>query len=66
MRVQVAQPENAQSWLVLAAEVEHLFGPMVSEPSFASALTRNTDRGSAFCVRESDGPDATRSFPCHC
>ena len=56
MRVQVAQPEDVQSWLGLAAEVEHLFGPMVNEPSFSSALARNIERGSAFCIRESDGP----------
>ena len=56
MRVQVAQPEDVASWLGLAAEVEHLFGPMVNEPSFMSALTRNIERGSAFCIRESDGP----------
>ena len=56
MRVQVAQPEDVEPWLRLAAQVEHLFGPMVNEPGFQSALTRNVERGSAFCVRESDGP----------
>jgi len=56
MRVQVAQPEDTESWLRLAAEVEDLFGPMVDEPSFMGALRRNIERGSAFCIRESDGP----------
>ena len=56
MKVQVAQPEDVDSWLGLAAEVEHLFGPMVEEPGFRSALVRNIERGSAFCIRESDGP----------
>ena len=56
MRVQVAQLGDLQSWLHLAAEVEHLFGPMVDEPQFMDALTRNIERGSAFCIRESDGP----------
>ena len=55
MKVQVAQPEDVGSWLGLAAEVEHLFGPMVSNPKFRSALMRNVERGSAFCIRESDG-----------
>jgi len=56
MRVQVAQPEDVSSWLGLAAQVEHLFGPMVNDPRFMSALMRNIERGSAFCIRESDGP----------
>lgn len=55
MKVQVAQTEDVESWLSLAAEVEHLFGPMVDEPGFMSALMRNIERGSAFCIRESDG-----------
>ena len=56
MKVQVAQPEDIDSWLRLAAGVEHLFGPMVNDPSFMDALKRNIERGSAFCIRESDGP----------
>jgi len=54
--VQEAQREDVDAWLALAAEVEHLFGPMVNEPSFVAALTRNIDRGSAYCIREDDGP----------
>jgi len=42
--------------LDLAAEVEPLFGPMVNDPAFHRALRRNIDRGTAFCVREADGP----------
>ena len=56
MKVQVAQHEDIESWLHLAAEVEYLFGTMVNEPSFMSALMRNIERRSAFCIRESDGP----------
>ena len=59
MRAQVAQPEDVESWLDLAAEVEHLFGPMVNEPSFMRSLMRNIERGSAFCIREADGPAGT-------
>jgi GNAT superfamily N-acetyltransferase len=54
--VRVAQAADIPTWLVLAAEVEPLFGPLVSEPSFLRALTRNIERGTAFCVREADGP----------
>ncbi|HEU4326807.1 MAG TPA: TatD family hydrolase [Roseiflexaceae bacterium] len=48
--------DDIPAWLALAAEVEPLFGPMVGEPAFHSALERNIDRGTAFCVRTDDGP----------
>jgi GNAT superfamily N-acetyltransferase len=54
--VVVAQPEDIPAWLILAAEVEPLFGPMVNNPSFRRALDKNTGRGTAFCVRKADGP----------
>jgi ribosomal protein S18 acetylase RimI-like enzyme len=53
--VVVAQPEDIPAWLVLAKEVEPLFGPLVDSPSFLNALHRNIGRGTAFCVREADG-----------
>jgi GNAT superfamily N-acetyltransferase len=56
MRVVVATPEDIPAWLRLAAEVEPMFGPLVEDPSFLGALSRNVVRGSAFCVREADGP----------
>lgn len=59
MIVQIAQPEDTDSWLCLAGEVEHLFGPMVEEPGFLAALERNIQRDSAFCIREHDGPSGT-------
>jgi len=43
MKVQVAQLEDIDSWLSLAAEVEDLFGPMVNEPGFMKALMRNIE-----------------------
>jgi len=43
-------------WLILTAEVEPLFGPMVNDPSFHRALHKNIERGTAFCVREANGP----------
>jgi ribosomal protein S18 acetylase RimI-like enzyme len=54
-KVVVAQPEDVPAWLVLAAEVEPLFGPLVNDSSFLRALHRNIARGTAFCVREGDG-----------
>lgn len=59
LKVRVAQPEDFNSWLSLTVELEPLFGPMVNEPSFLDALKRNIDRGSAFCIRECDGPPGT-------
>jgi len=56
MRVVVAVPEDVPAWLALAAEVECLFGPLVGEPTFLRALERNVARGSAYSVREGDGP----------
>jgi len=56
MKVFIAQPEDFQSWLRLAAEVEYLFGPMVNEPGFHRALCKNIERETAFCIREDDGP----------
>lgn len=55
-RVVVAQPEDTPAWLNLAAEVEPLFGPMVDDPSFHRVLHKHIGRGTAFCVRDADGP----------
>lgn len=51
-RVAVATPGDMAAWRVLATEVEHLFGPLVGDPSFEGALERCIARGDAFCVRE--------------
>lgn len=55
MRVETATSEDIPPWLELAAEVEFLFGPMVDDPGFHAALTRNIARGSAYCVRADGG-----------
>lgn len=54
--IQIATPADLASWLLLAAEVEPLFGPMVNEASFHAALANNFQRGTAYCIREQDGP----------
>lgn len=46
-------------WLRLAADAEHLFGPMVNEPGFLRALEKTVTHGGAWCVREEDGPPGT-------
>ncbi|WP_256760444.1 GNAT family N-acetyltransferase [Cohnella sp. WQ 127256] len=48
--------EDIASWLRLASEVEYLFGLMAEDPIFLQALQKNISRGSAFCIRENDGP----------
>ena len=59
MIVQTARPQDINSWLCLAGEVEHLFGPMVEEPGFLAALKCHIQRESAFCIRNHDGPPIT-------
>lgn len=59
MHVNVARYEDIPNWLKLAAEVEFLFGPMVDDSGFHCALRKNMDRGTAYCVREDDGPPGT-------
>jgi len=54
--VVIAQPEDIPAWLYLAEEVEPLFGAMINDPAFHRALQKNIDRGTAICIRESDGP----------
>ncbi len=55
MHIYAATNEDYHSWLKLAREVEHLFGPMADEPSFQEALRRILGAGQAFCVRMGDG-----------
>ena len=56
MRVQVAWYQEIRVWLDLAAQVEWLFGDMLGGPIFYQALLKSIDRGTAFCVRDEDGP----------
>jgi GNAT superfamily N-acetyltransferase len=55
MQVVLAQPADIPPWIELAAEVEDLFGPMVADPAFHSALERAIQRQTAFCIRERAG-----------
>lgn len=55
MQVAIAVRADIPSWLSLAAEVEELFGPLVDDPGFQSALVRNIDRGTALCARAAGG-----------
>ena len=52
MGVTVSIKEDFPGWIELAAEVEHLFGPMVEEPDFQSGLQAAIDEKRAFCIRE--------------
>jgi GNAT superfamily N-acetyltransferase len=56
VRVQRADDRDTPFWLALASEVEPLFGPMVNDPAFHQRLRRNIELGSAFCIRQQDGP----------
>lgn len=59
MRVDLARYEDIANWLNLASEVEPLFGPLLTDPRFHRALRNHIERGTAFCVREDDGPPRT-------
>jgi|SRR5687768_16771733 len=52
MQIVLAQAADIPAWLDLAAEVEFLFGPMITDASFHGALERSIQRQTAFCVRE--------------
>ncbi len=54
MQPQIAHPDDIPPWLELAAEVEPLFGPLVSDPSFNRALLKCIGRGTALVGREDD------------
>lgn len=60
MKVDIACETDIVAWLALAAEVEPLFGPMVDDPDFHRVLLKNIRRGSAFCIREGDGPPGSQ------
>jgi ribosomal protein S18 acetylase RimI-like enzyme len=57
--VTVSTGADFDGWLKLAAEVESLFGPMVTEPGFLTALTQKIAEGQAFCVRQGDNLSGT-------
>jgi len=60
MQIETATPADFVRWLDLAAEVEHLFGPMVGEESFRQALVDAIDGQRAFCTREGNGTPGSR------
>ena len=46
--------EDVHAWLVIAKEVEYLFGPMVGEQAFHDGIRESILAGNAFCL-EVDG-----------
>lgn len=54
MKVSIAQKQDHKAWLILAKEVEHLFGPMADEELFQKALSEAIDAELAFCVRQDE------------
>jgi hypothetical protein len=55
VRVTPATPEDIDGFLLLAAEVENWFGPMVDDPDFHAVLRKNIERGTALVVRAPNG-----------
>ncbi len=58
-RIRSAEPRDVPEWLVLAREVEHLFGPMAEVPEFRAALDEAIARGHAVAavVPSDDGEE---------
>lgn len=56
MRVVRAVDGDISGWLILAAEVESLLGPLISNSDFHQTLIGGVDMGTALCVRKNDGP----------
>jgi len=50
MKVRQALPRDFQAWLVLAREVEHLFGPMADQEDFRRGLRQALSGMIAFCL----------------
>ncbi|MGW2249652.1 GNAT family N-acetyltransferase [Kitasatospora sp. NPDC001660] len=55
MTIRFARPADLRGFLVLAAGVEHWFGPMVDDPGFHRAVVKHIDRGLATVVDGADG-----------
>jgi GNAT superfamily N-acetyltransferase len=51
MDVEYSVLTDFDAWLVLAREVEHLFGPMADEANFKNALEEAIVNNAAFCIR---------------
>ena len=49
-RVRVAAPSDIASWLLVAREVEYLFGPMADMPEFKNALMNAIQSNLALCA----------------
>ncbi len=54
MEVELSRLEDLDRWLVLARQVEHLFGPMADDPYFKDAVRLAISVGNAFCIHESE------------
>ena len=50
MVVTYAHLNDLEHWLILAKEVEPLFGPMVEDDGFRSALTDAISNQTALCI----------------
>ena len=56
MVVTYANLNDLEQWLALAREVEPLFGPMVEDDSFKSALMDAISNKTALCISSAEGP----------
>jgi GNAT superfamily N-acetyltransferase len=57
MIIRPAGEDDTPRIIALAAQVEHWFGPMVSDPGFHANLARHIGRGTALVATGDDGDD---------
>lgn len=54
MPVNLVTINDINSWIALAQEVESLFGPMVADQNFLSAMRQIIAEKNAFCIRSDE------------
>ena len=57
MIIRPGREDDTSGLIALAAQVEHWFGPMTSEPGFRTALARHISRGTALIATTDAGGD---------
>lgn len=55
--IRLAHAGDLPGFLVLAGQVEHWFGPMVEDPGFRSAVSRQIERSTALVATAASGAD---------
>ena len=60
MKVEISSTNDYHKWLLLAKEVEPLFGPMINEKEFQNALKEALKNKHAYCIYSEENTDSKR------